>query len=186
MPTDDQPRIALLIDADNAPAEMIDEILTELSTFGVMFAPDHPRAAAEMLRACRPGGRIAMANWTPAGFVGQMFKVLGRHLPPPAGVQSPLLWGTRAHLDELFGDAVDSMAAAPRTFHFRYRSAAHFVEVFRTWYGPVHKAFEALPEPAAAALADDLMQLCNTANVDASGSTLAIPGEYLEIVLVRA
>lgn len=116
-----------------------------LSTFGVMFTPDQPRAAAEMLRVCRPGGRIGLANWTPDGFIGQLFRTLGRHLPPPAGLKPPSAWGVPTHLRELFGDAVGELRATPQTFCFRYRSPEHFVEVLRTWYGPVHKAFAALP-----------------------------------------
>ena len=155
-----------------------------LSTFGVMFAPDHAKSAAEMLRVCRPGGRIAMANWTPDGFIGQVFKTLGRHLPPPAGVQPPALWGTEAHLRSLFGEQAASIQATPRLFNFRYRSAAHFIEVFRTWYGPVLKAFAALPADKGAALEQDLGELLNRLNRAGPGS-LVVPSEYLEIVITR-
>jgi len=155
-----------------------------LSTFGVMFAPDHARAAAEMLRVCRPGGRIGLANWTPDGFVGQMFKVLGRHVPPPAGVQPPALWGTQAHLQALFGAGAKSIKAVPRVFNFRYRSPAHFVDVFRRWYGPVHKAFLALPVDEAAALEADLLDLLGRMNQ--SRHALCVPSEYLEVVVTRA
>jgi ubiquinone/menaquinone biosynthesis C-methylase UbiE len=155
-----------------------------LSTFGVMFAPDHAKSAAEMLRVCRPGGRIGMANWTPEGFIGQMFKTLGRHLPPPAGVQPPSLWGTEAHLRTLFGEQAASIQAAPRLFNFRYRSAAHFIEVFRTWYGPVLKAFASLPPDKASALEQDLGELLNRSNRAGPGS-LVVPSEYLEIVITR-
>lgn len=154
-----------------------------LSTFGVMFSPDHAQAAAELARVCRPGGRIGLANWTPAGFIGQMFKTLGRHLPPPAGAQSPALWGTPGHLRALFGDQV-GIEARPRIFNFRYRSAAHFIDVFRTWYGPVHKAFAALGADAGAALEADLIQLLNAANCAGPGS-LVVPSEYLEVVITR-
>lgn len=155
-----------------------------VSTFGVMFAPDQGRAAAEMVRVCRPGGRIGLANWTPQGFIGQLFKVVGAHVPPPPGVQPPSLWGTEARLQELFGDAVASMDVTRRLFNFRYRSAAHFVEVFRTWYGPVHKAFAALgPEPAAA-LERDLLELLNRLNTR-HPQALLVPGEYLEVVIHR-
>ena len=120
-----------------------------VSTFGVMFAPDHARSAAEMARVVRPGGRIGLANWTPDSLIGSMFKVLGRYVPPPAGVQPPSLWGSEAHLRTLFGDAASVVQATPRHFAFRYRSAAHFIDVFRTWYGPVNKAFAAqTPEKA--------------------------------------
>jgi SAM-dependent methyltransferase len=155
-----------------------------LSTFGVMFTPDHAKAASELARVCRPGGRIGLANWTPEGFIGQLFKVLGRHLPPPAGVQPPSLWGTEAHLKELFGERAASIATTPRQFNFRYRSAAHFIEVFRTWYGPVHKAFAALPAEGAAALERDLTELLDRSN-RAGPASLVVPSDYLEIVVTR-
>jgi len=155
-----------------------------LSTFGVMFAPDQATAASEMARVCRPGGRIGMANWTPAGFIGQVFKTLGRHLPPPAGAQPPSLWGTEAHLKTLFGEKAASIVATPKMFNFRYRSAAHFIEIFRTWYGPVHKAFAALPPDKAAALERDLTDLLVSMNRGGARS-LVVPSEYLEIVVIR-
>jgi ubiquinone/menaquinone biosynthesis C-methylase UbiE len=154
-----------------------------LSTFGVMFAPDHAKSAAEMLRVCRVGGRIGLANWTPEGFIGQLFKTLGRHVAPPAGVQSPALWGSQAHLQSLFG-AGATVAVTPRVFNFRYRSAAHFIDVFRTWYGPVHKAFASLPADKAEALERDLTELMNRLN-KAGSSALVVPSEYLEIVVTR-
>jgi ubiquinone/menaquinone biosynthesis C-methylase UbiE len=155
-----------------------------LSTFGVMFAPDQARAAAELTRVCRPGGRIGLANWTPEGFIGQVFKTLGRHLPPPAGVQPPSLWGVETHLQALFGACAAGIAVTPRIFNFRYRSAAHFIEVFRTWYGPIHKAFAALPADGAAALEHDLTALLNRLNRAGAGS-LVVPSEYLEVVVSR-
>jgi ubiquinone/menaquinone biosynthesis C-methylase UbiE len=156
-----------------------------LSTFGVMFAPDHARAAAEMARVCRSGGRIGLANWTPDSLVGRMFKVLGRHLPPPVGVQPPSLWGVTSHVEALFGDAAAGVHVTPRVFNFRYRSAAHFVEVFKLWYGPVHKAFGALPADKATQLAQDLEELLNGMNV-AGPASLVVPSEYLEIFVTRA
>ena len=155
-----------------------------LSTFGVMFTPDHALAAAELARVCRPGGRIGLANWTPDGFIGQVFKTLGRHLPPPAGAQSPSLWGVESHLRTLFGERAAAIAVTPRQFAFRYRSAAHFIEVFRTWYGPTHKAFAALPAEGAAALERDLTELLNRLNRAGSGS-LVVPSDYLEVVITR-
>jgi ubiquinone/menaquinone biosynthesis C-methylase UbiE len=155
-----------------------------LSTYGVMFTPDQARAASELARVCRPGGRIGLANWTPEGFIGRMFKVLGRHVPPPAGVQSPLLWGTEARLAELFGDKAAKIDVTRRMFQFRYRSAAHFIDVFRAWYGPVHKAFAALPADKAEALSRDLAELLDGANRAGTGS-LIVPGEYLEVVVTR-
>ena len=153
-----------------------------LSTFGVMFAPDHARSAAEMARVCRPGGRIGLANWTPDSLIGRMFKVLGRHIAPPAGVQPPSLWGTEAHLRTLFGERVAGLAVTPKTFNFRYRSAAHFIEVFRTWYGPVHKAFGALGTAEGEVLASELAELQNGDNVAGAGS-LVVPSAYLEAVV---
>jgi ubiquinone/menaquinone biosynthesis C-methylase UbiE len=156
-----------------------------LSTFGVMFTPDQPRAATELARVCRSGGRIGLANWTPEGFIGQLFKVLGRHLPPPPGVQPPSRWGVEEHLHALFGASAASIAVARRIFNFRYRSAAHFIDVFRTWYGPVHKAFAALPADQAQALERDLTALLNGAN-RAGEASLVVPSEYLEVVITRS
>jgi len=156
-----------------------------LSTFGVMFTPDHALAASELARVCRPGGRIGLANWTPAGFIGQLFKVLGAHLPPPAGAKPPSLWGTESHLREIFGPRAKSIECRPRTFNFRYRSPAHFVDVFRTWYGPTHKAFAALPAEGAAALERDIVKLLEKLNV-AGPDSLVVPSEYLEVVIERA
>ena len=155
-----------------------------LSTFGVMFTPDQDKAAAELLRVCRLGGRIGMANWTPDGFIGQLFKTLGRHVAPPAGVKPPSAWGTEARLKELFPPAVAGVAITPRVFNFRYRSAAHFVEVFRTWYGPTHKAFAALPTDKAAALEADMLELLTRLN-RAGDASLVVPSEYLEVVVTR-
>jgi len=155
-----------------------------LSTFGVMFAPDHVTSAAEMARVCKPGGRIGLANWTPEGFIGQLFKTLGRHVPPPAGVQPPSLWGKEAHVRALFGDRAKSISMTKRTFNFRYRSAAHFIDVFRTWYGPVHKAFATLKPDQAAALERDVIELLERHNV-AGTRSLVVPSEYVEIVVAR-
>jgi len=155
-----------------------------LSTFGVMFTPDQPKAAAELLRVSRSGGRIGLANWTPEGFIGQMFKTLGKHLPPPTGVQPPSRWGVVSHLETLFGESAASIRATPLMFNFRYRSAAHFIEVFRTWYGPVNKAFAALPPASAASLENDLTDLLNRMN-RAGDRALVVPSEYLEIVITR-
>lgn len=155
-----------------------------LSTFGVMFAPDQERAAAEMARVCRPGGRIGLANWTPQGFIGQLFKVIAAHVPPPPGLQPPPLWGTEARLQALFGDSMASMDVTRRLFPLRYRSAAHFVDVFRTWYGPVHKAFSALGPEQGAALEKDLLGLLDRLNTH-HPRALVVPAEYLEVVIHR-
>ncbi|XHS76618.1 class I SAM-dependent methyltransferase [Burkholderiaceae bacterium UC74_6] len=156
-----------------------------LSTFGVMFTPDHFKSASEMARVVRPGGRIGLANWTPDSLVGKVFKVLGRYVPPPAGVQPPSLWGTEAHLRELFGSKAAALQITPRDFVFRYRSAAHWIEVFRNWYGPVHKAFAAQTPEKAEALAAELTELLESQNRAGPGS-LVMPAEYLEVVVTRA
>ena len=153
-----------------------------LSTFGVMFAPDQDKAAAELARVCRRGGRIGLANWTPEGFVGQMFKTLGRYLPPPAGAQPPSNWGTEAWLHKHFDDHDFVVQVTRREFNFRYRSAAHFIDIFRHWYGPVHKAFAALPPESGQALESDLADLLNRSN-RAGADSLVVPSEYLEVVI---
>lgn len=155
-----------------------------LSTFGVMFTPDQIRAAGELARVCRPGGRIGLANWTPEGFVGQMFKTLGKHLPPPAGLNPPSLWGTEEHLHKLFAGTAADIQVTRRYHNFRYRSAEHFIEVFSAWYGPMHKAFAALPGESGAALHRDLSELLNRMN-RAGDTSLVVPSEYLEVVIKR-
>jgi ubiquinone/menaquinone biosynthesis C-methylase UbiE len=154
-----------------------------LSTFGVMFAPNQLQAASELIRVCRPGGKIGLANWTPEGFVGQLFKTIGKYVPPAPGVKSPALWGTTAHLDTLFG-AKASIAAASKTFAFRYRSPAHWLEIFRTYYGPVLKAFAAIDPEAREALEAELYALLDDFNVAEDG-TLVAPSEYLEVVITK-
>lgn len=154
-----------------------------LSTFGVMFAPDHPRAARELLRVVREGGRIGLANWTPEGFVGQLFKVIGAHAPPPAGLKSPALWGTEAYLEALFGDAAD-IRAERRQFNFRYASPAHWLQVFREYYGPTHKAFARLDSAGQAALEHDILALLERFNT-AGPASLVVPSEYLEVVITK-
>lgn len=153
-----------------------------VSTFGVMFAPDPRRSASEMLRVCRSGGRIGLANWTPAGFIGQVFKTIGQHVAPPPGVESPALWGTRERINDLFGPQAAHIAIESRHFTFRYRSPAHWLEVFRTWYGPVLKAFASLEPAAQARLEADLVGTIARFNRDREGSMVA-PSEYLEVVI---
>ena len=155
-----------------------------LSTFGVMFAPDHPRAARELLRVVKSGGRIGLANWTPEGFIGRLFKVIGAHVPPPAGLKSPALWGTLAHLAELFDVSPAQIRCERRVFNFRYRSPAHWVQVFRDFYGPTHKAFAALDARGQQALESDIATLLEAMNVAGPGS-LVVPGEYLEVVITK-
>lgn len=155
-----------------------------LSTFGAMFTPDHDRTAEELLRVVRPGGRIGLAAWTPDGFIGQLFRLVGTHVPPPAGVRSPVRWGDERYLVELFGPQAIDIQCSRRTFNFRYRSAAHWIDVFRTYYGPTHKAFAALDSEGQARLHADLLQLLESRNV-AGPSSLVVPGEYLEAVITR-
>lgn len=160
-----------------------DEFDVAVSTFGVMFTPNQEQAAREMLRVVRPGGRIGLANWTPDGFIGQLFKTIGRHVPPPAGVRSPSLWGTRARLDELF--AGHAVAVTPRLFHFRYESPTHWLAVFRDYYGPTNRAFAALDRDGQAALEADIRALLTRMN-RGGDDTLIVPSEYLEVVITKA
>ncbi|MDP1751393.1 MAG: methyltransferase domain-containing protein [Reyranella sp.] len=156
---------------------------TVLSTFGVMFTPNQEQAAHELLRVCRPGGKIGLANWTPEGFIGQLFKTIGKYVPPAPGVKSPSLWGTRAHLKALFGPTA-AVNAQSRHFVFRYKSADHWLEIFRGYYGPVLKAFAAIDAEARVALEKDLRALLDKFNVAEDG-TLVAPGEYLEVIVTR-
>ncbi|NMG53708.1 class I SAM-dependent methyltransferase [Aromatoleum aromaticum] len=155
-----------------------------LSTFGAMFAPRHARTADEMLRVVRPGGRIGLASWTPEGFIGQLFKVIGAHLPPPAGLSSPALWGTEPHMTELFGTQAAEIRSERKHFNFRYASAAHWIQVFRDCYGPTHKAFAALDEAGQAKLEADITALLERLNVAGPGS-LVVPAEYAEVVITK-
>jgi len=155
-----------------------------VSTFGVMFTPNQDKAASEILRVCKPKGKIGFANWTPQGFIGQVFKTLGQYLPPPAGVKSPALWGTRERLAELFGNGAASIQAQPRHFAFRYRSPEHFLDVFKTYYGPILKAFSALDETKQRGLRDDLTSLIGRLNT-ADDGTIVVPSEYLEVVIMK-
>ncbi len=155
-----------------------------LSTFGAMFTPDHTRPAREMLRVVRSGGRIGLANWTPEGFLGELFRVIGAYVPPPAGIKSPMLWGTEPHLVELFGPQALDIRTVRKNFVFRYRSAAHWIQIFRDYYGPTHKAFAGLDASRQSALAADLAALLERWNVGGPDS-LVVPGEYLEVVIVK-
>jgi ubiquinone/menaquinone biosynthesis C-methylase UbiE len=155
-----------------------------LSSFGAMFAPDHRRTAAEMLRVVRSGGRIGLANWTPEGFIGRLFKVVGKYLPPPAGLQPPSLWGTEPHIVELFGAQAEDISCNRRIYNFRYQSAEHWLQVFRDYYGPTLKAFAALDSAGKTALQADTTALLNELNV-AGARCLVVPGEYLEVVIKK-
>ena len=155
-----------------------------LSTFGAMFTPDHRRPAREMLRVTRGGGKIGLANWTPEGFIGRLFKVIGAHVPPPTGLKSPALWGTEPHIVELFGGQAIDIRCERRIFNFRYRSAAHWVQVFRDYYGPTHKAFAALDAVGQRTLERDITALLDDMNI-AGAESLVVPAEYLEVVVTR-
>jgi ubiquinone/menaquinone biosynthesis C-methylase UbiE len=169
-------------DAENLPyADASFDVV--LSTFGVMFTPNQERAASELARVCRPGGKIGLANWTPTGFIGELFKVIGRYIPPPAGVRSPSLWGTEERLRELFGERIAKLEAQREKFVFRYRSPQHWLDTFRTYYGPINKAFGAVGASKEEALAADLIQLAQRFNTTTDGA-MVVPSEYLEAVIV--
>jgi SAM-dependent methyltransferase len=170
-------------DAEDLPFE--DESFdVVLSTFGAMFTPDHALPAREMLRVLRDGGRIGLANWTPDGFVGRLFKIIGAYIPPPAELKSPALWGTEPHIVALFGSQAADIRCTHKLFNFRYRSSAHWIDVFRNFYGPTHKAFAALDGAKQAALAQDIGALLERLNVGGKAS-LVVPSEYLEVVIVK-
>jgi SAM-dependent methyltransferase len=155
-----------------------------LSTFGTMFTPNQEKTASEMARVCRPGGKIGLATWTPTGYIGELFRITGRYVPPPPGVKPPVLWGTEERLHELFGDAAASINVTRRLFVFRFLSADHWIEFFRTYYGPTLKAFAALDDAGKEALANDIRALENRYNRSGDG-TMLIPSEYLEVVITR-
>jgi SAM-dependent methyltransferase len=170
-------------DAENLPfaAASFDAVM---STFGVMFTPNQDQAASELARVCRPGGKIGLANWTPESFIGQLFKLIGQYIPPAPGVKSPALWGTKATIEELFGNSAREIRMTSREFVFRYRSAAHWIEVFRTYYGPMNKAFSALDAAQRAGFTEQLLTLLETRN-RSGDRTIVLPSEYLEVVIER-
>ncbi len=156
-----------------------------LSTFGVMFTPDQDSAAAELARVCRSGGTIALANWTPQSMIGQVFKTIGAHVPPAPGVKSPALWGTQERIEELFDAEADSIDLHDRAFTFRYRSPDHFMQVFRQYYGPMHKAFLALDSDGQQALDHDLRAVLDRFNTARDG-TLVAPAAYVDVIIRKA
>ena len=169
-------------DAENLPFEdaSFDAVL---STFGVMFVPDPDRAAAELVRVCRPRGVIGLANWTPSGFVGQMLKIVGQHAPPPAGVPSPSAWGTEDRLQELLGSST-KLEITPRSFAFRYRSADDFFDTFKDFYGPLVRAWGVVDDAGQTSLREQVTALAEAHNRSTTGA-LAVPSEYLEVVAHR-
>jgi SAM-dependent methyltransferase len=156
-----------------------------MSTLGSMFSPDQEKAASELLRVVRPGGKIGLANWTPDGFIGQMFRVTSQYITPPPGLKPPALWGTEERLRELFGGGIASIRTERRFFAFRYRSFDHWLAFFRTYYGPVNKAFQALDSERQEAYTADLRALAARLNL-ADDGTMVVPSAYLEVVAVRA
>jgi ubiquinone/menaquinone biosynthesis C-methylase UbiE len=170
-------------DAENLPfaAASFDAVM---STFGVMFTPNQDQAASELTRVCKPGGKIGLANWTPESFIGQLFKLIGQYIPPAPGVKSPALWGTKATIEELFGNSAREIRMTSREFVFRYRSAAHWIEVFRTYYGPMNKTFSALDAAKQAGFTEQLLTLLETRN-RSGDRTIVLPSEYLEVVIER-
>jgi SAM-dependent methyltransferase len=164
------------------PAATFDAVL---SVYGVMFAPHHQLAAAELLRVCRPGGRIALACWTPEGFIGETFRLFSRYLPPNPGLQPPVRWGDEEYQRELFGDGVVSVTSYPRTAIFRYRSAEENVDFFRTYYGPTLRAFDVLPAERRASLNDEMIALVHRFDRNTGKGPVAIAADYLETVIIR-
>jgi ubiquinone/menaquinone biosynthesis C-methylase UbiE len=168
-------------DAENLPfADASFDVV--LSTFGVMFTPNQEQAASELVRVCESEGMIGLANWTPAGFIGELFKLIGRYLPPLAGVKPASLWGTEERLRELFGERFTSLETTRKHFVFRYRSPQHWLDTFRTYYGPMQKSFSALNAAQQSSLASDLIQLAQRFN-RATDRTMVVPSEYLEVVI---
>lgn len=155
-----------------------------VSTFGVMFTPNQQQSATELQRVVRSGGKIGMANWTPDSFIGLLFKTIGKHVPPPAGVSSPALWGSRDWIEDAFGSDCEMVSFRRKNFMFRYRSAEHFLEYFRTFYGPMQKAFDALDTTGQEALRSDIMTLIAKFDIS-TNETLCISSEYAEVIMQR-
>jgi len=170
-------------DAENLPFDD-NSFDTVVSTFGVMFTPNQERAAAELMRVCRPKGQVGLANWTPDGFIGQVFKTLAKYVSPPAGTRSPAMWGTRSRITEMFDAGARAIKAESRLFNFRYRSPSHFLDVFKTYYGPVLKAFAALEPAKQEELHNDLHALIVRMN-RSGDATMVVPSEYLEVVITK-
>jgi SAM-dependent methyltransferase len=156
-----------------------------ISIFGAMFAPEHEKTAAELLRVCKPGGRIGMANWVPDGGVGKMFMTIAKHAPPPPGVVPPLLWGVESHLADVFGDGISDLRVERRKSRQVFRSADHYLEFFRTYFGPTKVAYERVGPEGEAALTADLKAFLGEYNV-AGERALVIEPEYLQVVATRA
>jgi ubiquinone/menaquinone biosynthesis C-methylase UbiE len=171
-------------DAQDLPFED-GEFDVAMSIFGAMFAPDQEKAAAELLRVVKSGGRIGMGNWTPQGAVGTMFKTISKHAPPPPGVESPLRWGTEERLRELFGDGISDLRIESRLSRQPFRSPDHYIEFFRTYFGPTQMAYERVGADGEQALTDDLRAFLEAANT-AGDRAMVLEAEYLRVVATRA
>lgn len=155
-----------------------------LSTVGVMFTPNHEKAASELLRVCRSGGKIGLANWTPTGLIGDLFRTIGKYIPPAPGLKPGTLWGTEERLHELFGDGITSLQTTTRDFMFRYRSVAQWIDVFGTYYGPIVTALQSLDTTGQQGLLQEIAGLLERDN-RAKDGTLIAPVEYLEAVAIK-
>jgi len=155
-----------------------------LSTFGSMFAPDHEKAAQELLRVCKPNGKIGLANWSPEGFWGEIFRLRGKYIPPEENLKPPGEWGTEQRIKELFENHTSEIKINKRTALFRYKSVEHFIEFFKTYFGPILKTFEALDEQQQNQYQKDIEQKVIQFN-QSGDNTVVIPAEYLEIVMVK-
>jgi SAM-dependent methyltransferase len=174
------------VEADATDLPLADgEFDVVMSIFGAMFAADQEKAAAELLRVCKPGGRIGMANWVPDGGVGQMFMTIAKHAPPPPGVPSPLAWGTEERVRELFGDGISDLRVERRKARQAFRSVDHFLDFFRTYFGPTKVAFERVGPEGEEALEADFRKYLEESNT-AGDRALILQPEYLQVVATRA
>jgi ubiquinone/menaquinone biosynthesis C-methylase UbiE len=170
-------------DVENLPYDE-NQFENVVSTFGAMFAPDQKSVVSELIRVCKPGGKIGLVNWTPESFIGQLFKVIGQYISPPAGLSSPMLWGTKEFIEQNFSNAAQEINIVERDFIFNYESAEHWIDVFRTYYGPTHKVFEALNNEKQEQLRADIITLIEKNNL-ANDGKMYVPSSYLEIVIKK-
>lgn len=170
-------------DAEDLPFddESFDNVM---STFGVMFTPNQQQSASELMRVCKKGGKIGMANWTPDGFIGQLFKIIGQYNPPPPGVSSPANWGTQEFLQQQFGAQAANIQINEKNYSFRYKSPQHWLEVFKNYYGPTLKTFEMLEAPQAESLETEIYALLDQFNTATDG-TLVVPSKYVEVIIEK-